>query len=380
MLRLLAALAAFVTAAPASAVTVTIDYSLAPSFFSTSISNGRKARATVEAAADFFSSILDDTLAPVATPEPFRGVASTETWSWTATLPNPTGGGFRTLSNLRIAEDEFRIYVGAHAMGGQALGAGSYGIGNWTSSTNGPGYLQSELNQVIAINNSFDSAIKRRGESSGDFAAWGGTLKFNTQASWHYEHTTLPSSNRNDLLSVAIHEMGHALGFGVAPEFQALRSGSVFTGPKSRAVVGHNPRLDPTGFHWRENDPSLRSRVVGGTSFQEPSLDPVITQGRRKRFTELDAAALDDIGWDIVAPAAAPGDFNGDGRIDAADYTVWRDTGAPTSSYNTWRANYGQTATGSGVSVPEPTGLGIVTVSLFFGIGPRRNRLTRGFG
>jgi hypothetical protein len=56
------------------------------------------------------------------------------------------------------------------------------------------------------------------------------------------------------------------------------------------------------------------------------------------------------------------GDFNADGAVDAADYVVWRKTDGTQQGFNTWRANFGQTAglgTGIGPSskgaVPEPT-------------------------
>lgn len=51
-----------------------------------------------------------------------------------------------------------------------------------------------------------------------------------------------------------------------------------------------------------------------------------------------------------VGAGGGPGDFNGDGSIDAADYTVWRDGAAPVqgpAGYALWAANYG--ATGGGV-------------------------------
>lgn len=75
--------------------------------------------------------------------------------------------------------------------------------------------------------------------------------------------------------------------------------------------------------------------------------------------------------------AGLVGDYNADGRVDAADYVVWRDNlgGSPDAiqnrridtiddlvgelDYQAWRANYGQTissaATLEGNSVPEPT-------------------------
>ncbi|MCA9239908.1 MAG: hypothetical protein KDA37_06905 [Planctomycetales bacterium] len=57
-----------------------------------------------------------------------------------------------------------------------------------------------------------------------------------------------------------------------------------------------------------------------------------------------------------------PGDFNDDGTVDAADYTVWRDDlaqgQAPASDYQVWRDNYGASgepvADPSVVAAPEP--------------------------
>jgi hypothetical protein len=68
-----------------------------------------------------------------------------------------------------------------------------------------------------------------------------------------------------------------------------------------------------------------------------------------------------------------PGDFNGDGSVDAADYATWRDGLGSTytqAHYNTWRAHFGRTsgagATGSASAfdaVPEPATL--LTLAIF---------------
>ena len=86
-----------------------------------------------------------------------------------------------------------------------------------------------------------------------------------------------------------------------------------------------------------------------------------------------------------------PGDYNGDGFVDAADFTVWRDNvGAPagtlpndidggvigTWQYDTWVANYGSSsATSSASAVPEPSMamLSLMGVSLL-----KRTRSSRG--
>ncbi|CAN0364731.1 unnamed protein product, partial [Ectocarpus sp. 4 AP-2014] len=154
----------------------------------------------------------------------------------------------------------------------------------------------------------FSDLLANRSQSSGDFGAWGGALTFDRDANWNYTASE-PSSGESDFLSVALHELGHALGFGTSPEFTALRAGSYFTGSASAAAYGSLPPLDVTGGHWQED---LMSTVYGTTTPQEVSMDPRITVGDRKLITELDAAALEDIGWEVIdlPPVELPGDYN----------------------------------------------------------------------
>ncbi len=90
---------------------------------------------------------------------------------------------------------------------------------------------------------------------------------------------------------------------------------------------------------------------------------------------------LDTVYWDPsdTFNATAVGDFNGDGVVNAADYTVWRDVflqfipGHPADANgNTfigfadrdiWAANYGSVLDGSSsVAVPEPAGVAVLCV------------------
>jgi poly(3-hydroxybutyrate) depolymerase len=64
----------------------------------------------------------------------------------------------------------------------------------------------------------------------------------------------------------------------------------------------------------------------------------------------------------LAVPEPTPGDFNNNGAVDAADYVVWRKNLGTQSSYDTWRAHFGQPAgSGSGIIanavVPEPATL-----------------------
>lgn len=107
-------------------------------------------------------------------------------------------------------------------------------------------------------------------------------------------------------------------------------------------------------------------------------------------FDAVSVPGLDDgLWWEIdqdeysvallVNGGASPGDFNSDGRVDAADYTLWRDTlGQPIGLPNelvtpgettiedlaTWQDNFGAVATAPAVATPEPGALGLAMLCL----------------
>ncbi len=87
---------------------------------------------------------------------------------------------------------------------------------------------------------------------------------------------------------------------------------------------------------------------------------------------DMDQAWRDSVGILALRPGdiiPGPGDYNLDGIVDAADYTVWRDGDSPnstTAGYALWVANFGQsTASGSGADhIPEPTTLLLTLLAL----------------
>ena len=56
-----------------------------------------------------------------------------------------------------------------------------------------------------------------------------------------------------------------------------------------------------------------------------------------------------------AAPPELPGDYNADGAVDAADYTVWRDTQMSPEAYDVWTEHYGAGTPSNTSSIPEPT-------------------------
>lgn len=76
-------------------------------------------------------------------------------------------------------------------------------------------------------------------------------------------------------------------------------------------------------------------------------------------------------------PLPFPGDFNNDGVVDAADYTVWRDGSGTEEKYAEWKTNFGNVASepaSGATSVPEPGSFCLGAMSLIAAAGATARR------
>ena len=252
------------------AVSIRLDYSLDASGFFTAHPDARTA---LQSAADQLAQRLGDTLDPIV---PGGGN------SWTLRVTDPATGQTLDISNPVIPADAVVVYAGSRSLGGP-LGIG--GPAGWSASGT----------------SAFLDTVASRGEPGAhgaaaqqtDFAPAAGSITFEPSRNWNFSLAG-PTAGTDDFLSVALHELGHVLGFGTANPWRNQVSGGVFIGDASVAVYGAPVPVSPDAGHW----------AAGVSSDgQQAAMTPSITVGTRKTFTRLDFAGLFDVGWE-PAPAA----------------------------------------------------------------------------
>lgn len=270
MNRIRVALAGLVLAAsqPALALDIVFDYSYdTSSFFSA------PARSVLNAAAQVFETRLQDQL---------TAINSAGSNQFTAEFSNPGTGGTASVAGFNVAANQLTVFVGARNLGSGTLGQGGYG-GSSASGTQA--YLNSlDRGQTGALAN-----------PATDFGPWGGAISFSSTTNWYFDPNvaTTESFAGYDFYSVTVHELGHVLGFGTADSFLNKVVGSSFIGSVSQSLYGGLVPMADSG-HWAS---SVTSTVNGQS--QQVAMSPSISNGQRKRFTELDFAALKDLGWQV---------------------------------------------------------------------------------
>jgi CubicO group peptidase (beta-lactamase class C family) len=119
------------------------------------------------------------------------------------------------------------------------------------------------------------------------------------------------------------------------------------------------------GYYWLNGYRGYRAWGYGQQFiYTHPSLDlvTVITYDTANKVSDgdLNHFVRDYVIGAVTGPATLAGDFNHDGRVDAADYIVWRNgLGSSYSQlqYNEWRNNFGATLLGASAgaaALPEP--------------------------
>ncbi len=248
-------------------------------FFDNDTAEGRARRTALERAATVFETHLDGRLDAI--PAEF-GEAS-----WEQSFAHPQTG-----ANTRVSES-----IPANVMvvypGGRAFSGGVAGEANSGAVWNGPSDDRLPLLELL----------QHRGRGTRDTGPWGGSLSFDTSDREWFTGVDVSQKpdGESDLTSVAIHELGHLLGF---LDFNLTESGNdqygwpwqtrggSFAGTEARAVHGGNVPII-AGAHWTN----------GLTSDgRQAAMTPTFTGSDRGIFTSVDWAAMEDLGWEVSAP------------------------------------------------------------------------------
>jgi T5SS/PEP-CTERM-associated repeat protein len=139
-------------------------------------------------------------------------------------------------------------------------------------------------------------------------------------------------------------------------------------------------------------DGTLQVQLASGFVPSEGDSFQILTAagGRTGTFTsEVLPSLSSGLDWELqytpnavvlsVISTVLPGDYNGNGVVDAADYVVWRKTDGSQEGYNLWRTNFGRTdgpGTGTSASgaVPEPASIFTMALAaLLSGVCRRRS-------
>lgn len=312
---------------PAGAVVLMIDYSYdTANFFSTNT----VAKAAVEAAALDLGNAITSSLGAVTTNVyASTNGSTTATFDWSLNFTNPTTGGAESVGMFNVPANQITIYAGMRPLTGTTLGVGGPAGGGISAGVSG---FENELVNAVAGAESASNAAMSRGAGpvigtladsltlgsttanySLNYGTILGSLSFDSDSDnsggaddvttlatyWHYDHTTAVDAGKNDLYSVALHEMLHAIGVGASATWDSLKSGTDWTGANVIALNGTGTGLISSGGD-HIADGAMSFRISDGMA-QEAVMDPTITVGTRKSLTALDLAFLQDLGFTTVA-------------------------------------------------------------------------------
>ncbi len=315
---LLFAVLATLAASSAHAINIVVDYGFdTNNFFDT-----QEKKDAMQAVADRYSAVITSSLLAVGP----GGTATGTRPSWRIGFTHPGTGAAYQLSTAAdstsdplggtaneygfagLAADQWIVFAGGRSLPGAAVGGTDTGLNYTNTYTDLDGPLHRGL------------VSETLSDSGRDLPSWGGSLAFDTGTSWHFDLNSTAGASDLDFYSIALRELGRALGLASTWNQWADNGAGLYIG--TEAIAAYNadngtslPTLSLAGainenwmegaydsFVFRDGNPNTMGTVPNDT-MQDLLMEPLSNFGgsqNRLELTNVDVAALEDIGWSVI--------------------------------------------------------------------------------
>jgi len=304
-------------------MTIVVDYT----YDTNNFFNSQAKRSAMQAVADRYSRVITSSLLRIEAS--YNGGSS----DWRIGFTHPGTGADFEISTAPSAGSDALVGVGAQpanvynpalvlpantwllfAGGRPGLGsAGQGGTGTGTNFQNVFDDLNGPMHRGVIFPNT-------PGNSVNDLPAWGGAVTFDSSETWHFGIATAASGAATDFYSIALHEVGHALGLSTDWN-QWQDSAGIYGGIHGVAAYNADNGASRTGLnevsagneHWKDNTYesfifSLGEPNYAGTAgpltrqdlLMEPIANFVEPSLQRFELTNVDVGALRDISWSVI--------------------------------------------------------------------------------